>query len=1536
MVSDEPTAAIVSELAAIAPSRLSGDELALFTTVIGPYFAHGASLHHEAADALVGLVAQHVRLGATRRPGEATAAIDGTRLWIVTDDMPFLVDSVSIAVRRLGLEVVSLVHPILAVRRSDGGQIAEVSDLTNTTWPREAWMAIELSGEAEPGVALSEVMRTLDAVRAVVRDWPAMSASAIAAAEDNRGEAADLLRWLADDHFTFLAAGVLRPGDDGQWRPMPGALGLQSLLVDPAPRFSANTIEVTRSHRRSPVHRPERVSLFDVHHRDGNRTTAIGRFVGLLSRTAHRQSVLEIPLVRTKVLSVLDRGGYPPDTFSGRQLRQVLEQYPRDELFIAPTEHIASTALGVLELGERRQVRVFSRHDADARLLSAQVYLPRERYAVGLGLRIAEAIGTRVWASSFEHTVQVDDGPLARVHVLADLPQAPAVDDADLGRAVAQLTRTWDEQVAAELGDSAGLLDRFSPVLHAGYRSQVSPARAARDLRILSGLSTGSLVVEIGEHGDRADRAHLRLVYRGAARTLTELIPLFGQLGLSVVEQHPIDLELDGDPVAIDEFTVEAGDFLSSPPSRANLAAAIEALWSGHVEPDGFNRLVTAAALSVDEVVILRSLARYLRQGALASSQSYIEQTLAAHPGIARLLVERFAQRFDPDRPMPTTDDDRVFGESFAAALTEVKSLDEDRILRAFGALIEAIWRTSWYRSPRPPTVAFKIDPRRVPDLPAPRPWAEMWVCGPRVEGVHLRFGPVARGGIRWSDRREDVRTEVLGLATTQVSKNAVIVPTGAKGGFVVKRPGDDGRQCYQLYVGALLDVTDNLDGTTVVAPDRVRRYDGDDPYLVVAADKGTASFSDTANAIAAERGFWLGDAFASGGSAGYDHKAMGITARGAWESVRRHARALGLDADRDELVTVGIGDMSGDVFGNGMQRSPHLKLVAAFDHRHIFIDPSPDPAASFTERQRLYDTPRSSWDDYDRSLISAGGGVWPRTAKSIPLSPEARTVLGIDATELPPMALMSAILCAPVDLLWNGGIGTYVKAAEEYHGNVGDRANDALRVNGGQLRCRIVAEGGNLGFTQRGRIEAALAGVLINTDAIDNSAGVDCSDHEVNIKIALAGALEVEQRNELLASMTDEVAAQVLADNQAQTLALAVARSQAASMVDVHARYLRALEVEGLIDRTLDALPTPKQLVDRQSLGMGLTVPEMATLLAYTKTSNITEVLASSLPDDPHLARLADEYFPTAMRQRFSDRIATHRLRREIIATTLVNEVVNRAGISFDFRMSEQHGINVVASTTAHLVAGELFELAHWWDEIDALGTSRSSAGVGVSMPTQIGLFQSLRRLVERVVTWLIHHRSLDAPLASLLEPLAPGTRVLAGSLAGLLTGTERSAADERRRALTAAGVPGPLSESASLWPIAHEICDMVDLAGTARRPVLDVAAVHLGLGDDLGLDWLRHEVDSLPRVDRWEAQSRATLRSGVNDAHRWLTSTVMTRAEQIPADALAAWQQAHARPLTRWMSVVTDAKVAGPTSLGVLTGCVGALNDLVRATAR
>ena len=1268
------------------------------------------------------------------------------------------------------------------------------------------------------------------------------------------------------------------------------------------------------------------------------------RFVGLLASTAYRQSVLAIPSVGARARAVLGLAHQGAETHTGRSMRNVLETLPRDLVFELDADRLAQLVIDVVSLQERQIVRVFDVPEPVGRSSTLLVFLPKSRFNAQLPEHVAEIVGEAYDSDTRDLESLIGSGNLARITFTVDRgDELPDLDD--LSDIVDTYTTAWIDRVADaashEFGESRGasLLQRIGPSAPAGYRTGVDPQTAVGDFARLDELISGErpTLTALTRTIDAAEGVwRMRVYHRGVPIALSDLLPLLGYLGLRALDEHPHRFVIEGTECFVYDIGVRVPDGVQIGDLRhTEVRSAVQGLLAGTIEPDGFNRLILLAGLTASQVNVLRCLAKYAHQTGFTFSQGYVEESLARLPHLARLLVDLFEARFDPDideaeRSVLVA----ATKSAVRAALDEVPSLDDDRIGRTFLALVEATVRTSAYQGT--PTTAFKFDPSRVPDLPEPRPAHEIFVCSSRVEGVHLRGGAIARGGLRWSDRPEDYRTEVLGLVKAQMVKNAVIVPVGAKGGFVVKRPKptpaenrDEVVECYRMFVRGLLDLTDNVVDGEIVHPDRMVRYDGDDPYLVVAADKGTATFSDIANDVAAEYDFWLGDAFASGGSAGYDHKAMGITARGAWESVRRHATVLGKDADNDELTAVGIGDMSGDVFGNGMLLSKHLKLVAAFDHRHVFLDPNPDPARSYDERQRLFEIPRSSWAEYDASLISEGGGVFARTAKSIEITPQVQMALEIVESRLTPNELIRAVLRAPVDLLWNGGVGTYIKATTETDAQVGDRANDAVRVDAAELRCRIVGEGGNLGVTQLGRVEYALHGGLIYTDAIDNSAGVDCSDHEVNIKILLGavvadGEMTLKQRNKLLEEMTDEVGELVLHNNRAQTMALLIARTQGLPMVNVHARYLDLLEREGWLDRSLEFLPTDKQIAERQSNGSGLRTPEFAVMIAYTKNANISEILATDLPDVPVLQHDLVDYFPTPLREKYREYIGQHRLRREIATTQLVNQMVNLSGISYDNRMTEDTGASVSDVSRAWLVAREVLGFPEWWDEIDRLE--------GLALDDRLELYLDCRRTAERCSLWFLRHRrppvDIDEEVARFRQPLQDLAGQLHGCLRGPILRTTTSMVKQRIKQ----GVPDELAERSAVWRLLHTTFDVIELADRAGADALEVAAAYWELFDRLELLWLWDAIGMLPRSDRWQTQARGALRDDLLTALAELTGNVIEAGD----GSVESWLAANGRAAERASSLLTEIRRAEVFDVTNLSVALRQLRNLAQTSVR
>jgi glutamate dehydrogenase len=1499
-------------------------------------------------DDIYAVAVAHLALGRRRSPGETIVRLlspdrerDGWQsphsvLLVVTDDMPFLVDTTRMVLERHGLGVHLLVHPMLAVERNSDHRLVGVGA---TGEQIEAWTQIEIDriDDSTARVVQADVARAIDDVRRVVDDFPAMRARM-----EELGAVDPILPWFADGQFVFLGAADFDRAADGTLagREESGLGQLRGdVPIDPPPVPGDRPVVIARTDAGATVFRAERQTVVIVRPDDATER----RFVGLLATNAYRVSVLDIPRIGDDARRVLDLTESRMHAHAGRVTRTVLENLPRDLVLELEPERLGQLVTEIVGLQERQLVRAFEVSDPVGPWTTVLVYLPRKRFTAELPERVADAVSGAYAAEQRTFESFVGASSLARISVSVRRPSTSIEVDLDaLERAIDELSTSWPERLRGaligELGEKAGhdLFERVGRHAPAAYRAAVVPERAVGDVRRIATLLDGDeeLTTSLGHDVDAPPGEWRFRVYRKeASAALSELLPLLDHLGLEALDEQPYTFRIEDHRVFLYDIGVRAPVAVElDEHCIGELQAGFCALLAGEVESDDFNRLVLGAGLSAREVTIVRAYAKYLRQIGFSFSQQYVERTLQSHPRIVADLVALFHARFDPAR----TDREAASEELSAgldAALDAIPSLDDDRICRAFKTLIEATVRTNYYRYRS--AVAVKLDPSRIPDLPLPRPRHEVWVCGPRVEGVHLRGGPIARGGLRWSDRREDFRTEVLGLMKAQMVKNAVIVPTGAKGGFVVKRPQTDPEamreevvDCYRAFIRALLDLTDNLapgpDGPTVVHPPETVIHDDDDPYLVVAADKGTATFSDIANAISLDYGYWLGDAFASGGSTGYDHKAMGITARGAWESVRRHASVLGKKANSDPLTAVGIGDMSGDVFGNGMLRSRALRLVAAFDHRHVFVDPDPDPDLAYAERRRLFELPRSSWADYDQSLISPGGGVYPRTQKAIELSARARAVLGVSDGILTPNELVSAVLRAPVDLLWNGGIGTYVKASTETNAEVGDRANDGVRVNGNELRCRMVVEGGNLGLTQLGRIEFALSGGLVHTDAIDNSAGVDCSDHEVNIKILLdglvqAGELTGKQRNQLLESMTDDVAQLVLANNRAQTLALLIARRQALPMVNVHARYIDVLETEGWMDRALEFLPSDKQIAERQATGNGLQTPEFAVLIAYTKNANVAEMVGSNLPDEPVLERDLVAYFPAALGERFEDELTAHPLRREIIATSVGNQMVNLSGISFDNRMTEDTGASVVDVTRAWIVAREVFRFPELWAEIDELTGN-------VALDTQLELFLDCRRMVERGALWLLRHRRPPIDITAAIGEFQPGMAKLAMTLEPSLTGRMADVARSREASRLAAGVPERLAERAGAWPLLHTGFDLIELAATYRRDVTELARVDWEIFDRLDLVWLWDGIGALPRSDRWQTQARSALRDDLLTALGELTRTVIESAD----GSIDGWLDANERSVGRAMAMFTEIRRAESYDLTALSVALRQLRNL------
>jgi glutamate dehydrogenase len=1573
-----------------------------------------------------------------RNPGEAkirvfnpTAAdgFDGgySVVQIVNDDMSFLVDSVGMALTAHGLSSHGIAHPVFPVTRDANGKLLRVGEGIP-----ESLIHLDidrLASEADMQALQATIATALADVRAAFADWQQMRAKMqqiaselesrpMPASAQTRAEAEEFLRWAADNHFTFLGyreyevterdgaralaavagtgLGVMR-GKDAEAKPRP-LTGLAA--SDLPPGTTMDPLILTKTNSRSTVHRPGYMDYIGVLKFDEQgRAIAEQRFLGLYTSSAYNRRPWEIPLVRQRHEAVMAASGLGDTSHSGKALRHILETLPRDELFQSSVEELTATCMGILGLQERARTRLFIRRDRHGRFYSALAYIPRDRFSADVRERIEAMLMRELHGERLDTSVQIGESPLAQLHLLIRPKHGESVevDTAKLEAELVHIVRNWHDELRDRLiqlhGEEAGirLANRYGKALPAGYVETASPELAAGDVGQAASLD-GARDLHLSLYHSADGGLRFKLFRLGKEIALSDALPMLENLGLRINSEHPYELDLDDGRVVIQDFEVEPlSGKVDVVAARAQFEEAFAAMWRGDAESDGFNRLILAAGLGWRQVAMLRGYCKYLLQTGVTFSQTYMEETLARYPLVARLLVELFEARFEPGRDVkadPKTCDalrmsltaivpvaqrhelatileemgaDRALDRSaqidacadaLAITLEKVSSLDEDRILRAFMTAITATLRTSYFQKKgeggtHKDYISFKFDPAALPELPKPRPYREIFVYSPFVEGVHLRFGPVARGGLRWSDRREDFRTEVLGLVKAQMVKNTVIVPVGSKGGFFVKRSpvgGDrdavlaEGIACYKRFINGLLDITDNLVDGKVVHPVDVVRHDNDDPYLVVAADKGTATFSDIANGISAEHGYWLGDAFASGGSVGYDHKGMGITAKGAWESVKRHFRALGRDCQTQEFTTVGIGDMSGDVFGNGMLLSTQIRLLAAFDHRHIFLDPNPDTAASFAERDRMFKLPRSSWDDYDRSLISAGGGIYPRGAKTIPLTPEVKAALHIegDVDQMPPADLMNAILKAPVDLLWNGGIGTYVKATSESHAEVGDRANNGLRVNGNELRCKMVGEGGNLGMTQRGRIEAANHGVLLNTDFIDNSAGVDTSDHEVNIKILLGaivkrGELNMEQRNTLLASMTDEVGDLVLNDNYRQNQAISLMESMSTSRLGSFGHFIRTLEAQGLLDRAIEFLPTDSELSERKSRGQGLTRPELSVLLSYDKIVIYNQLLDSDVPEDPHLSKELVRYFPKALQERYTADMENHRLRREIIATAVTNSMVNRMGSTFLQRMQEDTGETPEQIAKAYSISREVLDARAFWSGIDELDLKVTEAA-------QIAALTALWHLQRNMTRWLLNRPGEHLVIASMVDRYTVPMRALRDALPEILPAESRASLQADLELWQKQGFPAELAQGLACLPYLTYGLDIVEVALERKLPVADVGTVYFALSDALHSKWLMDNVEKLPVDGRWHAQARGVLRDELQAQQRSLVGNVLATASNgSKPDALVRqWLARDDAALKYTLNMFSDMRNLRSMDFATLSVAVRRLAQIAAAGAR
>ncbi|MFZ3454400.1 NAD-glutamate dehydrogenase [Arthrobacter sp. 7Tela_A1] len=1588
---------------------------------IGNYYEHLAAEDAELypREVLQERAEEHRRLAWTRADGTAAVDIfdqaDSSVILIVTDDMPFLVDSVTAEIVRQNSGIRLMVHPTFLATRNresdtlqrlrrvpsavgvssgDTAALPNISGLlgaADETTRIESWIAVEVPRLTDPGRREEMVRgleRVLSDVRLSVQDWPAMRAKvheiagelgSVAHGVPDLNQARELLTWLDNGNFTFLGyreydllnengEDVLRATSGsglGLLRRQSEARKVQHLTT--AGRAKARekrALVITKANSRSTVHRAAYfdyigVKRFDA---DGN-VNGERRFIGLFATGAYTGSVRNIPILREKVKEVMQRSGFPADSHSGKDMLAIMETFPRDELFQIDVDGLLETAHGILRLQERRRTRLFLRPDVYGRFMSAMVFLPRDRYTTSVRLRIQDELRSTFNGESIDYEARLTESALARLFFRIRLPKGAEIADIDaaaLERRLVSATRSWSEGINEALRSkfdreqAETLSDLWADAFPMDYRVGYEVEDALEDIarfedRLQQPDNAPELFVYIPEEMGEGTDARLKL-YLLQPRSLTQILPFLHNLGLEVQDERPFEIRRqDGVELYLYDFGLRYRAGVDPLKTGPLLAEAFRAGISGASESDAFDRLVLGQGLGWREVVIFRSYAKYMRQMGNTNSYGFIADTLMANPRVTAALGRLFRARFDPGADDAAREADVEAAKAeLESGLEQVPTLDADRVLRTFANLIEATLRTNFYQDK--PHVSFKLNTAAIEGAPFPRPKYEIWVYSPRVEGVHLRFGEVARGGLRWSDRREDFRTEILGLVKAQTVKNAVIVPTGAKGGFYAKQlpdPGQDraawmeeGKESYRTFIRGLLDITDNLvvtqEGEEVVPPERVVRHDGEDSYLVVAADKGTASFSDIANELSAEYGFWLGDAFASGGSVGYDHKAMGITARGAWESVKRHFTELGVDTQTEDFTAVGVGDMSGDVFGNGMLLSEHIRLVAAFDHRHVFLDPNPDAASSHAERRRLFELPRSSWADYDESLISSGGGIYPRQSKSIPISAEVRHALGLDAgvTRLSPPELLRAILKAPVDLLYNGGIGTYIKSSAESNSEVGDKANDAIRIDGKDVRAKVIGEGGNLGMTQRGRIEAALTGVILNTDAIDNSAGVDCSDHEVNIKIFVdrmvaAGRLDASERSEFLHSMTDEVGKLVLQDNIDQNMLLLNDRQRVIEWSPSFERLMDWLEEHAGLDRALEALPTNEELRSRVAEGHGLTAPELSVLAAYAKIELTRALTASDLADDPYFRGTLRRYFPRQLVERFDDQLDTHPLRREIISTMVANDMINIGGITFAFRVMEETSANEATVARAFSALREIYAID---DVVAALGE------LPASFPTETWsrIHLDMRRLLDRAVRWFVNHVGRGTSIDEDIQAFKPIVEPLRKDLMRFMRGADRDRVESALEEAAGWDVPKDLG---TYWAEQFESYGLLDVALATRQvdePAENIAAVYYAVYDRYGIDDLLERITKLPRGDRWQALARAALRDDLYSTVADMTVAALQATPSMdgadPVARVEAWEQENADNLERATKMFAEVNQLEQDDMASLSVALRLLRSIVR----
>ncbi len=1589
----------IGQISDIATSYVQKDK-SLFDYFIHSYYQ---PLHHETAETisdadLAGMALHHFTLLKAYDGNKPQLAIlnpiaeeqhfhsSHTVIQIVAYDRPFLVDTILMSLEEQGIDVHRTYNIIVNVERDESDNIAHVESVheSNTSHMSLIHCEISYQDNEELNALKKMLLAKIDTLDIVVDDWQQIRARLTDIKVDlgskplpeifySKEEIQAFLDWVLDEHFIFLGyreyrledgdnldlfaignsgLGLLRGGSEDtlskSFDELPG--NLKELLTEP------RVLMLSKSSRVSPVHRPVYMDFLGIHKFDDN-GKLIGeyRFIGLFTPQAYQLSVQQIPLLREKASKIMEMADLPRDGHAYHKMMHVINSLPRDDLFQASVEELYPTVSGISQLQDKKSLRLFSRIDHYQRFVSCLVYIPRDKFNTELRIKVQNVLKEAYGGTSSGFTTEFNESEHARVHVhVRTVPgHVNEIDTAALEAKLSALMQSWSDNYQKMLLDNVGeqqanaLTRRFLSYIPAAYQERFDARTAVEDTKRLAGLSEEQPMIWhlYQSTGDAGNQLHLKLYGRQQPVILSKVLPILENFGVSVISAQTYEFDLPEQPIWMQEYELilEHVDTIDMQVVRTQFEDSLKQIWAGRIESDSFNELVLTTKLDTYDVVVLRALSRYMMQAKAPFSNAYIQQTVVKNSEISVSLGDLFDARMNPRyTENERTTKTRQIQEQITKALADVSSLDEDRILRWYLDLINAMVRTNFYQKEadgqRKDRLSFKFLAADIPNLPKPKPMFEIFVYSPRVEAVHLRGGKVARGGLRWSDRMEDFRTEVLGLVKAQMVKNAVIVPVGSKGGFIVKtKTMADGREafqaegiaCYQAFLRGMLDVTDNIVDGNIVPPADTVRHDEDDPYLVVAADKGTATFSDIANALSSEYNFWLDDAFASGGSVGYDHKAMGITARGGWESVKRHFRMRGMDIqNRDDFTVVGIGDMSGDVFGNGMLRSTHTKLVAAFNHLHIFIDPNPDTAASYAERERLFEMPRSTWDDYEKSLISQGGGVFSRQDKTIALSPEMKALFDISADSLTPNDLISALLKSPVDLIWNGGIGTYVKSSSESHADVGDRANDAVRVNGGDLRTAVVGEGGNLGFTQQGRIEYAQTGGRIYTDAIDNSGGVNCSDHEVNIKILLGkvveqGDMTLKQRNELLESMTDSVAELVLRQNYLQPQAIELSHIRAAANLSDHQRFIQMLEGEGRLDRAIEYLPSDEEISKRQKAGTGLTNPELAVVMAYGKMWVYDNLLLSDLPDTPYFVNELHKYFPDELAARFFEEMKAHRLHREIISTYLTNSVVNRLGIEALFRLYEETGQTLATIIRGYAIARDVFHVSKAWQLLESLDNQ-------VDATLLLKLELRLRDALENGVVWFINAFGQDLQVADMISRFEVSVERLTKSN-GFIEQQFTDYLQEDTTSLMEEALSVNDAAMFAMLPYHVDALDAALLAEQYERPVDEIATLYFEAYQVLQLDWMMDNIATLPQQDYWDRRARHAL---VNELTRSLRMLMDTLLKQPNAKAaFEDWKSRHDKQLEAVTAEMAklDSNDESHISLSTLSVLMSELSGLV-----